>query len=285
MVKVLQGTFVSAIFAKRASSGYYMGQASNPESVSNGTTTSAYVYKYPVDVQALGLTYATRTGKGGGSVWTTKVSGVSAVNNSPMNLSALDTDLEALFTSSAVDTTTNSNYSTIVRNTNNKTLQPFGGIFHIQLDYDDGSSKWLNLVKLNVQVTKTTGSTFGFGEGENPSPLAYELVHAQSAKNIFGQNFASANARPTNDLEYEMVIIGDYRLGLTTYVDDGSATSYILGHRPSTSTKAQHFIFKNGTENSTNVSTINTTTGSVAITAGTAGQVWHHLYPTEFVAI
>lgn len=279
------GTFEGFVIAKRASSGYYMGQAADPENVSNGTTTSAYYYDKAVDMQFMGLEYAMRTMRAGTRIWSSKVAGVSNIANSPLNLSAFDTVLDGLLKGYTPDTTTNSNHTILTRNANKIALQNFGLIAHIRFDRDNGAPMWLNVVKLNVQLMQTNGPTAGFGEGENPSPLEWQIKHDRSSKNILGQNFSAANARPTDDTDYEWYILSDYRFGLTTYVDDGSATSYILGHRPATATKGLHFIFKNGVDNASGVSSINASTGSTAITAGTAGDKWHHLYPTDFVAI
>jgi len=283
MVAGLIGSYKYSQYAFRDSSGYAIGQESDPDNASAGTTTHAYLYDKPISLAGIALTYGIREGRGGAKIWTRKVVGVEGVDNAALELSAYDTVLDGYFKGITPDVTTNSSHTIMARNSNLTTPAAFVSLHSYEFDIDDGSSKWINHVILNQQIVEPPGRSTGQESGTNPNPLSYEIVPNDSSRNVFGQLWSAANLTVADDSDKEMFIISDKPLGMTTYIDDGVATEFITGYRPTSAVVGDHFFFTNGVVSTP--SAINATTGAVTITAATSGDIWLALYQTSFVSI
>jgi hypothetical protein len=130
--------------------------------------------------------------------------------------------------------------------------------------------------------------------GENPIELLYTVRPGLSNKLPNGVLFNAIDPLMYADgMAFWHQSILQYKIGMTSWVADGSATNFTLGYRPlfntATSTGINRIarVLAGQTHgNQVAVTSVNTTTGLVTpTTAGNDLDIYNVLYPTNFVNI
>lgn len=282
MAAGLIGTYKYSQFAFLNASNYPGGVETDPDNVTPPVLSDAYLYDKIIDVSGMAITYGKRQGFGGGRIWTQRVTGVTDIGDVTLNLSAYDTTLEGFWKGITPDTATISGVTVMTRNAEFTVLPPMMNLHAFEFDDDDGTSSWFNEIYLNVQHKDISGVASGQGDGQNPNPLVREFTPNRSNRTAWGELWSAYTALDvTNDVDYVMQIITPNPLALAAYFDDGTAITFTVGRQLSSATPGDHFIYKNGVENSGDVSLIVPTTGVFTIAAGTANDVWTILYQTD----
>lgn len=267
--------------------GYAKGQQSDPNSVSDGTTTHAMLMK---DTKTAGFTPPTRNVLHitGGDTWRGSfMFGIGSIDPFDLSLAYLDADLVALLTGSSVDQTTNAEWSVFGMDYNETDLVQVGLMLQTNFQSKEtatlGANRWLNIIFPKCQISPNWPPLGWQAE----APLTYRVQPTMTSKWPNGDAFDSNQGWEDNQA-VAMGIITDYPLALTTYVADGVATTFTAGYRPISSTVTinntpNHFAV-NGTP--TALSSIVTTTGIATLAAaGSASDIDVLMYETKFVAI
>ena len=263
-------------------SGYHAGIDSTPDTVTPPAVSNAYLYDKPIDIAGLALTFGKVQGQGGGIIWTQRLTGLTEIADVVMNMSALDDTLEAFWANITPDTTTVTGITALARNAAGTTFPPMISL-HTFLYSEEGSTnvRYMTKVYLNVQHKNTAGEGASQGDGTNPNAIAREFTARYNTRTVWGELFSAATLDVEKDKDLEMTLFTDHPLALATYWDDGIATDFVVGRKLFSSTVAANFIFKNGVDNSSDVSAIAPTTGEFTVTPGSAADIWIILYQAQ----
>lgn len=279
--------FYHAQVCFRDSNGYPMGTDTTPNAVSNGATTHAYKLTGPVSATAPSPTREIATFRGGMNVLGQLGLGTSDFGTFDITLSAYDEVFES-YVSGATNDATNFGTSHIAStpNTMNAALPQVILILTAAWQDTSGTNRFMHWIYLNVQIYP---SLVGLNQdgGVNPNAPTYTVVPSTSTRSITGQLFSATAMAIQDNKDVVMRLRTDDPIAVTTYIDDASATSFVVGYRPVNSEHAGavNMFFKNGTINHANVSAFDTTTGATTHTAGSAADIWVAVYTTRFVAI
>lgn len=278
--------FYYAQYATRNSAGYPMGQDSTPNAVTALDVKNALLLTGPVSVTAPSVTRERATFRGGQKALGQRSLGVSDFGTFELTLSAYDELFHTLISGGSADTTTATSVTITAPNSNNGDL-PTGMLLLTQgFTTDAGAQEFITWIYHNVQIEPTVPGATQSG-GENPNPLTYTVIPNVATRTGFGMPFSSTGLAVTDNSDICVALRGADPFALTTYIDDGSATSFVVGYRPNNAEHAGAYnIFtKNGATAHTAVSGVNTTSGAITITAGSANDIWVALYASRFVAI
>lgn len=143
---------------------------------------------------------------------------------------------------------------------------------------------------VSVIVPRCTGRIifmpFNQDGGENPSSGSIVLKPKISKKNVLGIAFDSTQNFENNEV-VAYWLSADAPYALTTYIENGVATTYDVGYLPTSSTvtsgNTTNYFTQDGVV--TAPTSISTSTGAVVITAGTSGDIANAFYQTNFAAI
>lgn len=272
--------------AFRKDTGEPMGQETDPNNVSNGTTSSAYKVDGAIDFTPEQLTTATKTNKGGQIIISKTPMGVTDYGAATLVLSQYDEQFFAYISGTSVDETTDTTMNITGTNVNQRVPPAFVVIVSSRFTDSSGSDKYMNYIYPNAFVTPVGDANMTQIDADvtNDTPYTYQIVPSASSSTGFGYTFANTALNVVDDSDIRVKIISDYPLGLTTYVDDGAAGTFTLGYLPTSSDEtggAGNIITSNGTK--TAVTSVATATGLVTQTAaGTAADIWVVAYPTQF---
>ena len=276
-----------AQLAFRNSNGYPMGNLRTPNAPTNGSEYHAYKLTGPVSVTAPSPTREIATFRGGMNILGQRGLGTSDFGTFDMTLSAFDEVLESYISGAVYDT---SNYGTAnvagAPNTLNANLPQFFLILTAGYQTSEGTNRFMHWIYNNVQIYPALASVTQDG-GVNPNALTYTVVPSTSTRTISGMLYSASSMAVQDNKDLVMRLRTDNPIGVTTYIDDASETTFLLGYRPTNSENAGavNIITTNGATTHANVSGIDTTTGVVTKTAATAADVWVVVYETAFVAI
>lgn len=273
--------------AKLNAAGYPVGIVADPETISNGTTSSAYRISHPIELGAPTFQRGTVAFSGGMKMLGQRSTGLESVGTFPLRLSAYDDVFNALVTGSAVSETAfgTSNRASIANN--NLTSPPqFMLIADRAKAMTTGATKHETVIYLNAQIVPGSIGPMNQNTGTNPAPTEYTVVVSQHTR-VLGMLVSASGLSAEDDSDYFVRIESDEAFGFTFYKDDGSATSVTMGYRPyrSDNDNSRNLILKNGADASSACSGMNTSTGVATITAGTAADMWAFFYQTRFRAI
>lgn len=279
--------FFDAQISFRNTNGYPMGQDTTPNSVSNGAVAHAYKITGPVAATAPSPTREIATFRGGMVTLGQRGLGTSDFGTFDFTTSAYDEVLEA-FISGATNDATNFGTANIASapNTNNASLPQFHLCLSSGWQDASGTNKYMHWFYPNVQIYPALISANQDG-GVNPGAVTYTVVPSSSTRTTAGYLFSATGMAITDNADVVWRLRTDNRISWTTYIDDGSATSFVVGYRPTNSENAGavNVFTKQGVTNHANVAAFSTTTGATTHTAGTAADVWVVIYETAFVAI
>lgn len=279
-----KGSNITGVFAQfmfRSDDGYPMGTSTSPNSVANGTTTSAYVTKAFLGFQIGQNTLDRVTLKGSQSVIAKVPIGIGDYGVSTLDLALDNETLNAYLNRSSVDNSTVDGWVMSAPNMAQFDFPPM--VMAIQgrfTNADNGASQWKSLLYHNVQITRSTIPGFGQVEGEvtNPNPVQFS-VDSTISGNVLGLGFGSTSLNVVSDNDTFTEIRTPNPLAFTSYVADGAAGSFTLPFTPVYSDAdgaTNNLILKNGVQSS--VDSINTGTRAVAYSGATAGDVFTVAY-------
>ena len=275
--------------AFRDDDGYPMGTDTTPDVVSNNATTHAY-YVGGLDK----LTGATPTidvaiNKGGQKVVSKTPLGIADWGTPGIVLSEFNEVLNAYIKGATADVTTMTEWVQSPANVNQLDFPRMVILVAAKFTHSsDLTDYYLNWVFHNGQWNETAPAGTSQEPGVNPNPSGYQLDLSLSTRNgATGRPFsASSGVYVVGAADTYTRIRSRYPLSITTYVDDGSTGSFVLGYRPvytDNTGAATNSITKNGT--TTAVTSVTVATGAVVITPGSATDRWVVCYPTQFTAI
>lgn len=279
--------FYEAQVAFRNSNGYPMGVQTSPDAVSNGTTTHAYRITGGVSCTAPQASFNRNSARGGMKYYGAVVTGLNDIQGMTLTLAHFDPLLDSYLRGYTVDTT-NGGTSNVLTAPNSFRGEPPQMILMLTRGYvsTTGTRKFITYGFSNVTFSPIEPG-FSQDAGENTSPMAYTIELAPSTRTFYGMTLSSTSLVLEDNTEFYQRLETTYRVGLTTYVDDASATSFVVGYRPVTSDNDNtiNVFLKNGANAASSVSGFSTTTGATTHTAGTAADIWTALYGTRFTAI
>lgn len=276
--------FFHAQVAMRDSSGYPMGSDTSPNTVTPLDVKHAYKLTGPVETAVPAPTRDNATFRGGLGILGQRAMGVSDLGSFDLTLSAYDETFHAMVSGSVVDVATHTELAMTAPNMARADIPQLILLLTIGIQNDSGTNEFLNIIYNNVQISPTIPAA-GQDSGTNPRPQVYTVTPSLSDRMGNGMLYSASALAVQDNRDVAVMIRYLYPLGLTTYIDDASATTFILGYRPigTDATNVSNVVLKNGAK--TNPTSIVTTTGVVTITAGTSGDKWTVLYPTNFVSI
>ena len=276
--------------AKRTAAGYPVGTVADPETITANTTSSALFvgsldsFTPPVPTTEFAVD------RGGQAVRGSMALGNSDFGSATIQLSEFNETLNALIKDAAVDLTSVVGWASSPANVAQKHFPRTVTMVTGRAWSDtDGADYWLTWVFHNCQWMEASGGGTSQASGVNPNPVSYTLNLSKSSKFFTGVAFSeTAGQYVVGGTDAWTKIRSRYPLALTTYVADGSATTFILGYRPYYSTVTtgnnDNSFTKNGV--ATAPTSCVTSTGVVTIAAaGDSGDVHVAVYPTEFTAI
>jgi hypothetical protein len=278
--------FYDLWIATRSQAGYPMGQQADPENVSNGTATHAYRVNHPISAAALAPTYEEATARAGMKVKGKRPLGISDYGNINITLSHEDEMFNQLIGKSALDEATVSGWN--LTSSNIHLVDPPDLVVGLVKGFttDDNEQFYQTLIYHNAQIRGGHAGANQSG-GENPNPLEYNILLNTSPRTALGYLFSATGLNVVDDSDIDLKIVAQNPVTLTTYVDDGIATSFAVGYRPVSSAVdgSRNSFTQNGADSSGDVSAFSTTTGATTHTAGTAADIWVAAYETQWVAI
>jgi hypothetical protein len=272
--------------AFRSSAGYPMGTQITPNDVANGTTTHAYKVRGIVEVAAPSPTYSVANRRAGQTLLGQVQLGLSDLGSFTFTLSDYDETLRSYVNGIAPDTTTSTGTTLTASNVALATKPQFVAIFTTGFQTDAGTNMFLNIIYPSVQISDAYpgGSQ---GDGDNPNALTYTCTPTTRVNTGLGLTYAATNLDVQGDVDIQTVARTSAPLALTTYVAEGSATTFTLGYRPTTTSVdgTTNIWSLNGADGNTSVTALNATTGAVTISSATAAHVYVAAYQTNFVSI
>lgn len=276
---------------KRGSDGYAYGQITDVTTPGTNVTSSAYAMFDGISATLPEITRALAEFRGGSVYLGSAFMGTERLAPVVIDLANYDDTLNTLVGNGSADTTTVSGWTMSGINEQNPNPTQLGAMltlrFQSRASGTDGDNLYLNVVMPNCTGTYTRVTAVTQNAGENPSPSRLTLALSSATRHPTGVAFGS-NQGWYNNRTSMYFIVSDYPLAVTTYIADGSATTFILGYRPKYSTvtsgNTNNWTAKNGT--ATAATSINTSTGVVTLAAaGSASDKHVVMYPTEFTAI
>lgn len=269
----------------RGSDGFAYGVTG--ENTTGDTTMHAHLMRY---MRSANVPEPSRvvTQLTGGNRWLGSVAfGINDVGTFNMILSNLDGVLNALAGGSLVDQTTNSRWS---RFSNNENLADppqmgllFTALFQSREDGSDGTNYYVNYIIPNCQITPK----FGPMSHQSEQDITYEVNPSMASGEPHGLPFG-ANLGLKDNKAVMYAIVTPKPLGLTTYIADGTETTFVLGYRPTStvvaSGSAANEMVLNGSV--TALDSVVTSTGVATLaSAGSDGDLVGVLYETDFQSI
>jgi len=276
--------------AKRDSNGYAKGVLADPNTVTPDTTSSALLIGSLDSFTAPTPTTEFGTGRGGQKLIGSMALGISSFGSPSITLAAFNETLNAFIKGTTADVTSVSGWT---MNAANSSQQIFPQLITLVtgkfLNTENLAEYYLTWVFHNSQWVAASGPNTSQAGGVNPNPLTYNLNLSLSSRNVTGKVFSSSSGMSVVDgTDTWTLIRSTWPLAVTTYVANGSATTFILGYRPVYST-----VTTGNTDNSFTINgvataptSVSTTTGVVTLAAaGSSADIHVAVYQTKFVAI
>lgn len=276
--------------AKRDSNGYAKGILADPNTVAANTTSSALLiggldaFTAPTPTTEFGI------GRGGQKMIGSMALGISSFGTPTITLATFNETLNAFIKGTTADVTSVNGW---VMNAANSSQLIFPQLITLVtgkfLNAENLAEYYLTWVFHNCQWMQASGPNTSQASGVNPNPLTYNLNLSLSTRNLTGVVFSSSSGMSVVDgTDTWTLIRSTWPLAVTTWVANGSATSFILGYRPVYSTvttgNTDNSFTINGT--ATAPTSCSLTTGVVVVAAaGTTGDIHEAVYQTKFVAI
>lgn len=276
----IAGLFAAQFF--KMYNNYSYGQIADPGNPGSNVTSHAYLVDNPVEVTLPEFSFERAVFRGGGQFLGSITIGLADVPEIPMVFSDIDDTLIQLSGGGASDTTTVSGFEISGMNELNPDPNDIGVFltskFHSRASGSEGELKYRTLyMRGQLRFSQPPLSHAG---GENPSPMRATFFPKVVSKFPNGVSFG-ANQSFYKNKAVMVQIVSDRPIAMTTYIADGTATSFTAAYKPwknaVTGGNTDNFTTKNGV--ATAMSSINTSTGVFTLSsAGTAADKIHAIY-------
>lgn len=220
-----------AQYARRSSDGYPMGVLADPDNAVGNTTTHARRLRGFVEATEMQMTIAEVEEFGGMKPLAKKQVGVEAVSGFTLTLSSHDEVLKPLVTGGSLDTTTYSTSAIYAPNSNKGDLPQGMLALSTKLQDESGTPWWYHILYHNI-VMRPLNFAINSGTGRNPMASVYQVTASQAKRTMLGVLFADLALDIEDESDYYIVLRTANRIGFTTYVHNGSATTFTTGYLP-----------------------------------------------------
>lgn len=273
-----------ALWVARDQNGYPKGSSSTPNSVSNGSVHHAYRLPGLVQATAPGVTRGRATFRGGMKHRGSRSTGLEDFGAFQITTAGFDETFDALVSGAVADATTGGTDNVVTAPNSNLADKPQGFLILTRgFQTSSGSNQYMSWCYSNVQLESVDPEVNQSG-GENSQPMVYNVIPSQSTRSIFGFPLSSLTVAVEDNSDYYVRYRTAERISITTYIDDGSATSFTTNVLPQSNDNANvvNVFTKNGSAAHASVSGFSTTTGATTHTAGSAGDIWVVVLGTRF---
>lgn len=274
-----------AVIWRLSSDGYPAGLAGT---LANGNTAQAYL---STDVRSavFNVLAATTVDVTGGDK--PKVAsftfGGRQLSSFEVVIPRCDPTLIAALTSSAVDTTSNSNFTLYSTNPNRES--PVLGGLLLQQRYQpvNGTDSGMKVRTLAIPRAELSIRTGGM-DFQTPSDVTLTVTPLMSTRSAHGQLFSALNMDLVENRADHYELISNNPLHIVSFRGNASLTSVTAAYRPTSSVitlgATPNWYTLNGT--ATALSAVNTSTGVMTFTAAPAAASWNVImYETGFVPV
>lgn len=279
--------FYALQFCARNSNGYPMGVSATPDAVSNGTVHHAYKLTGPVSCTPPGVSRQRFTSMGGMKHYGAVIGGITDVSGMTLTLSHFDPTFDGYVNGYTADAT-NAGSSNVLSAPN--LFRPGGiqGMLLLTRGFSTtaGANRFMTHAFPNVTI-RSVDPEITQSDGQNTQNMTYTVEVNSSTRMFNGMLLSATSLALTDNTDFYQRLETPYQIGLTTYVDDASATSFVVGYRPATADNDNtiNVVLKNGVNAASSISGLSVTTGATTHTAGTAGDIWTVTYGTNWTAI
>lgn len=277
----IAGLFAMQVFKLHNNRSY--GQIADPTTPGSNVTSHAYMVDNAVEVTMPEFSFERAIFRGGGQYLGSMTIGIADVPEIPIVFSDVDDTLIQLCGGGASDTTTLGGAEISGLNELNPDPNRIGifltSKFHSRASGSDGEYRYRTLFMAGQMRFSQPQLTHA--GGENPSALRGVFYPQVVSKFPNGVSFG-ANQSFYKNKAVAVQLVTDKPLAMTTFIADGSATTYTLAYLPAKSTVTggntdANWITKAGA--ATAPSSISTSTGVVTIaSAGTTGDYHNAIY-------
>ncbi|MBD3251127.1 hypothetical protein GF380_01495 [Candidatus Uhrbacteria bacterium] len=266
------------IWQRDATNGYAMGQ---DKDLADGSTSHSYVIRsaniLPLSQEELEAVEFI----GGGNVSLgTLYRGATEFGPVRVNLDEQDDGILAVVGGKAVSTTYNAGWRTFAMRVEADSAVIGGAMFSYQMTPVSGSQRYRNIIfpkSMNVPSARN----------DDPK-LVSDLLVAPQRTDTTAMGEAMSNVVTWNEAGH-YIIDTENQLGITTFVCDGTGTTFVTAYKPvgttvgTTGDNAKNWITRNGTIEALDSAA---TTGTMTLSsAGTAGDVIVCFYEHNFVTV
>lgn len=273
--------FVGAFVWRRNSLGLATGQL-DPDSLTPGTTSHAYRIYGPITATLPDVTFKSFEFVGGGT-WEGKADGgLESVGDGELQVSQMDGGLEALLQGGSVDTTSLANTSIWSNNSLQPSPRDVGLMLIAQIQDRSvavGQTRYVHFIYPSVQM-RTKSNNLTQDGGTNPSPMT--LIFKPQKATTFPTGIAfGANQGWYENSEFSYRHSTQYPFALTTYVQNGSGSTFTTQFKPFYSTvtggNTDNWYTVNGVATAPTSHSTSTALLTLAA-AGTSGQLAIAMY-------
>lgn len=252
--------------------------------LANGATSSSYVASAWVKYKPAQPTYESAWSYASEQLRGRAEYGITDYGLGTFTSSEYDETLNQLAGGSTPSTTAATGLLMTSPNSGQKTPPRLGMILSAGAVNPSSAQAFQNICLMNVVLRRPRVGT-DQAVNKNPNNLDYEIVMSTAARSPFGTLLSGLSMALTNNQDTELLINSPGCEVLTSYVDDGIATTIILPFTPLSveHAGALNIFTKNGVDAHSSVSGISGKT--VTITPGSAGDVWELLIPVAYSSL
>lgn len=278
----------SAWIAFRSSAGYPVGTCITPDSPTVNTVYSAYRLKYPVQFNPLNTQIAMATRKGGQRVRGHRYLPPDDIGSFTIVLDGKDEQFDAYVRGYTLDLAYNT--SMAIGTDNSYLTAPPRFVLGMSLgftDTDNATDYFMTYIWNNVVFTKAFGEGATQSSGTNPNPLEWTVTPDPSTRTGFGALYTATSLGVVEGTSLMVAIRDQYELTLSSYIANGSATTFATGFRGMSTDNtgaAGNIILKAGVITAVTSVAIGATKLVTLTGAGSSADHWDILYPTQYVA-
>jgi hypothetical protein len=262
----------------------YMGGTAGGALANNGTS-HALVLDSINNLTPTGGELTTLTFQGGDRDLGTMQFGSTGITNLSFVCEDIRNSVITALHGTAVDTTSNSEFEQWSDYTSVSAVVASQVGFITKLkDRDTGATAWFTRWFPSCQTTAKT--TFGGFQAKNT--MEFNVAISPATYHPLGTALSAMSMSLPDNMTDNISWFTTNRLHATVYRSDGTATTFVTGYRPLSSTvtvnATPNWFARNGTDQA--LSSISTTTGVATMAAsGSAGDVNVLFYETNYVAI
>lgn len=256
---------------------YGMGTLITPNAPTNNTVYNPLVVPSVVSYAAANDTVQTAYSYAGQKTRGKRDMGVSQLGDGTLTLSEFDDAFDALVMGYLIDTATATSERIAGHNVNR------GKALRLLLAFSPAATPVNGLTNFDTIYTWGTLRRGALGTnqgtGSNPNNRAYTLTKFTVTRNPWGQLF-SADPTAVGTLDDEKIVYSDAPQMSSTFIADGTATTWLLPYAPEYTEHAGAWnkFYKNGVEAKASISGISGSTITLS-GAGSAADKWRFVGP------